>query len=98
MKRGLIKAATQMLDFACVYAGEGRPDARDEQLPIFEAVKKATLEALAEHNQLTAIAKAAREMLAKCPADSDATQSYATATAHFEELVAKYNAKRPGAI
>lgn len=87
-----------MLDFACAFAGEGNPDARDEQLPIFEEVKRATLEALSEHNQLTQIAKLAKDMLEKCPADSDATQAYWEATDAFKDAVAKFNAKKPGAI
>lgn len=98
MKRGLINAARQMLDFACSYAGEGSPDARDEQLPIFEEVRKATLEALSEHNQLTAIVKAASQMLAMCPADTDTTQEYFDAVNEFKKLRDKYNAKRPGAL
>lgn len=98
MKRGLVKALTSMLDFACAYAGEGNPDARDEQLPVFQEVKREALIALKENTQLMKIAAAAVLMRAKCPADPDATADYAEATAAFDAAVAKYNKGKPGAI
>lgn len=98
MRRGLIKAVREMLEFACAYAGEGHPDARDEQLPIFVEIKKAALDALVDNNQLIAIAKAAVEMHEKCPADDDSTNVYWDAVGVFKALVGKYNAKYPGVL